>query len=152
MTHSTPPRGRGGDDPDDAGQVDWAPILAFLPRFQSPGFTAGTRRGGAAAEDGVLQLPWVELSGDLRRFVATLYGQGAIVVFDWASWAHSTGARLADDPGALARADIDDLRRLLTAIVRQDRFSEGSLLGAFDSGLIVRILERVAELVAKEGG
>ena len=47
-------------------------------------------------------------------------------------------------------ATADDLARLLTAIVRSDRFSEGSINGAFESGLLARIARRAATLLAAE--
>jgi hypothetical protein len=46
-------------------------------------------------------------------------------------------------------ASPDDLARLLTAIVRSDRFVEGSLVGAFESGLLTRIAQRAAALLAE---
>jgi hypothetical protein len=56
---------------------------------------------------------------------------------------------LKDDPEATAAATPDQLARLLTAIVRSDRFVEGSIAGAFDSGLLARIARRAAALLAE---
>jgi hypothetical protein len=39
---------------------------------------------------------------------------------------------------------------LITALIRQDRFSEGTLLGAFRSRLILGIVRRAAAIVDKE--
>jgi hypothetical protein len=39
---------------------------------------------------------------------------------------------------------------LLTAIIRQDRFCEGALLSAFDSGLILGIVRRAAAILKDE--
>ena len=54
---------------------------------------------------------------------------------------------LQDDARALAQATPEQLARLLTVCVREDRFCEGALESAFESGLLTRILERAAVLL-----
>jgi hypothetical protein len=39
---------------------------------------------------------------------------------------------------------------LITALIRQDRFSEGTLLNAFRAGLILGIVRRVAAILKDE--
>ena len=56
------------------------------------------------------------------------------------------------DPGALADAGPASLCRLITALVRSERFNEGSLEGAHESGLLARLLDRVADVVARRAG
>ena len=51
---------------------------------------------------------------------------------------------MVDDPAALHEATPRQIARSLTALKRQDRFVEGELAGAFESGLFGRILARVA--------
>jgi len=50
---------------------------------------------------------------------------------------------LRDDPGRVETASLLELAQLLTAIHRGDRFMEGNIAGAFESGLIVRIVRRI---------
>lgn len=70
-------------------------------------------------------------------------GNGFIQPFDWMNWRE--GEQLVDDPVLLRRANLQTLRKLLTAHVRADRFSEGHLAGTFESGHILMILKRMAE-------
>ena len=82
-------------------------------------------------------------------------GRGGWIVtgFDWMTWLQTDdGASFRDRPEALAAASTDDLAKLLTAIVRSDRFVEGSLAGAFESGLLARIAQRAAALLVAEDG
>jgi hypothetical protein len=68
--------------------------------------------------------------------------------FDWQRWlAGDEGRALRDDPAAVANATPDQLARLLTAIARSDRFVEGSIAGAFESGVLARISRRAAFLL-----
>lgn len=105
-----------------ADTIDWTPVLAFLPRFRAPGFVPGRWNTHEPTSDGVMQMPWVELSPEVEAFLRTLTQQEVTVPFDWPTWVSDRGEQLVNDDTALAQADLDDLRRLLTALIRQDRF------------------------------
>lgn len=112
------------------------------------GFTFGEWQGGNADARGVIHLPWFELSEGGRAFVTTAAANGFVTPgFDWGAWSGTPGAvRLMRDPEAMRDATADDLARMLTTVVRGDRFSEGTLEWAFESGLIGRIVRRAADL------
>ena len=57
------------------------------------------------------------------------------------------GRTLRDDPDSLEAASPMQLAQLITAIVRSDRFVEGSIEGAFESGLLARIARRSEALL-----
>ena len=59
---------------------------------------------------------------------------------------------MRDDPEVLARAAVDELAKLITVLVRQERFSEGSLMGAFGGGLVLGIVRRAGVLIANVRG
>ena len=75
-------------------------------------------------------------------------GSWVVAGFDWRTWlARDEGRALRDDPDAVATATSDQLARLVTAIVRSDRFVEGSIAGAFESGLLARVSRRAQALL-----
>jgi hypothetical protein len=123
-----------GFDKDHARQALQA-LAAWQPRFADPGFEFGR---------------WFRLTEGAQRFVQDCSDHGWIRGdLDWGTWAATPEAqRLRDDPAAIATADADDLAKLLTVAVRADRFSEGELLGAWESGLLRRIVDRAATLAA----
>ena len=84
----------------------------------------------------------------MAGFEQVLYRDGWIVGFDWGEW-QDQGRRLVEGNG-LESADLDDLRRLLTAIFRKERFCDGTAEVAFRDGTIVRVLRRLAELSPRE--
>jgi hypothetical protein len=96
-------------EPVDARALPWTRLLEFLPALCAPESDPG-------------EWTWPDV---LSRFVDTLYSEGFIVAFDWPGWTQDQGRRLVEDPSALATAGLDDLYRVLTAHVRQDRFAEG---------------------------
>jgi hypothetical protein len=99
--------------------------------------------------DGVHSLGWFEFGRTAEAWrSAVTHGAWIVGAFDWSSWlAGDEGRALRDDPAAIASATPDQLARLLTAIVRSDRFVEGSIAGAFESGLLAGISRRAAALL-----
>lgn len=86
-----------------------------------------------------------------KAFLAVVGRGGWVFPFDWGAWlATPEGAALqgGEAAEAVARATPLQLARLLTAIVRSDRFVEGSIAGAFESGLLLGISRRAADLAS----
>ena len=84
-----------------------------------------------------------------RSFISKAYEAGWVLkAFDWGAWKDTAEARLLrDTEGALASATPDDLARLLTTLIRQQRFTDGgSLTEEPERGLIIRILRRATVL------
>jgi hypothetical protein len=94
-------------------------------------------------------LPYFSLSDVAGSFEQRAYDLGwALMDFDWGTWKQTPEAiSLRDDAGALDRATPEQLARLLTVCIRQDRFCEGALEAAFQSGLLTRILELAAVIL-----
>jgi hypothetical protein len=99
--------------------------------------------------NGVYSLGWFEVGPAAEAWrAAVARGEWIIVGFDWRAWLEADeGRSMRDDPEAIARATPDQLAWLLTAIVRSDRFVEGSIAGAFESGLLAAISRRAAGLL-----
>ena len=129
-------------------------LASFADDFAHPPGPYGEWRGGERDSRGVIQMPWVEYADWLDRFVRACSSGGWVRPdVDWPRWIQTPDAeRLRTDPEALANASVRDLACLLTAIIRSDRFNEGSILGACESGLIERITRRAAELRRIEAG
>ena len=122
-------------------------IVAFLPTFQAPEFRFGAWER-PPPEGGFAVFPYFAHSPEAAAFLKAVYSYEWIQEFDWPSWLKTREARrLRDDPNALARATLDQLTRLLTAVVRQDRFVEGALGNSFETGLIIRILRPAQALL-----
>ena len=96
-------------------------------------------------------LPALE-QGRPGQFVPDAYKHDWVLRnFDWPEWGQTSEARnLFDDQAALADASPEQVFRLLTVVLRRDHFCEGTLDEAFESGLILRIVRRAAEIVKAE--
>jgi hypothetical protein len=124
------------------------PLAELVPLLESP--TADFGHWEVPPErDGVMSLGYYVFgpAGDAFR---SAVGRGGWVVagFDWRTWLGTPeGEAMRSDPGAVAAATPEQLAWLLTAIVRSDRFVEGSIEGAYESGLLARIARRAAALL-----
>jgi hypothetical protein len=127
-------------------------LAAWLPVLEAPDFSAGAWRGGDTDADGVIQMPWFEYDERIAGWPGACEDGGLVVMgFDWMAWLGTPkGAALSTRPGALdaiAAASSADLARLVTAIRRGDRFSEGNIAGAIESGIVAAISRRAAALL-----
>ena len=117
-------------------------LAEFLPKFESPDFEFGRMESPPGA------MPFYVLSDTASKFHKTCYQMKWVQPFDWSKWKDSPEAiKLRDEPSALEQATPEQLERLLTVLIRQDRFVEGALGGAYESGLLTRIIRRAAALV-----
>ena len=126
----------------------------FAPIFERVEFKFAEMRGGNEVEPGVFAMPWSQLSKEATRFYELCYADAWILPdFDWSKWGRTREAKnlLTDtnnpSPGPkLMDATPEQLAKLLTAVVRADRFCEGYLQEAFGSGLLLAIVRRAREL------
>ncbi|MFU8772234.1 MAG: ADP-ribosylglycohydrolase family protein [Anaerolineales bacterium] len=113
-------------------------VLKFLPVFEQPDFSCGdwiTQEG---------HFPYFSYKPEVLGFIMALSENGFSQPFDWMKWWE--GKQLVDNPTLLSRANLQTLRKLLTAHVSADRFTEGHLAAMFESGHISRILNRMEEI------
>lgn len=130
-----------------------APDLGALARFLP---TLRDLHGphGYWVEASSTQMPYCLMSTLAEELVQTCYTAGWVRVdFDWREWMATERANeLLQEADALAGATSAELAQLLTVIIRQDRFIEGSLLEHFSNGLILGIVRRAAILATAEAG
>jgi hypothetical protein len=118
--------------------------------FDEPGFSFGEWYVGRTRADGVIELGGFAPSPAAEVFIQELYETGWVYDFDWGRWSQTEKARrLRTDPVAIATATAEDLAKLLTMIVRGDRFSEGELASAFEAGILTAITRRAAALASE---
>lgn len=135
----------------DGEQAALEALAAFAPVFADPACRFGSWYVEEPRQPGEpVQMPYVELTETAEWFLRTCAEYGWVRPgIDWTTWALSPEAqRFRTDPDALGDATSDDLAHLLTTLVRGDRFYEGQLLEAFESGLLRRIAERAEQLAA----
>jgi hypothetical protein len=85
----------------------------------------------------------------ISDFVRLAYADGWMMLdFDWPAW--EEGREIAGSPERIAECDLDTIHKLITALVRSDRFCEGALASAWQHGSIEAILQRIRTLMKME--
>jgi len=127
-------------------------MTRYLPDLEGPDFSPGEIHSAQKTESGSTIMPYAVLGDVAEAFLAAAYDHGWVLRdFHWVSWARSDEAQaLCSDPSVLVQAEPTQLLCLITALIRQDRFSEGTLLDAFKSRLILGIVRRAAVIVEIE--
>ena len=115
-------------------------LVRFGPELAAPDFRF-TRDADAST-------PHDELTPEALVFVDAVRRAGWVSPFDWASWAQTAeGQDLLGDPCNIASASPDQIAKVLTVVIRGERFSEGTLSAAFESGLLLAVIRRAETLL-----
>ena len=125
-------------------------IAAFLPVFDRDDYMGGTWTEPNHEGD-TFTPSYFKQDSEASAFVKTCYDNGWVLTnFDWASFAQTSEARtLHDDDAALDGATEEQLAKLLTIVIRQDRFEEGAFAAAIECGFVRRILRRASQIAGK---
>lgn len=123
----------------------WKPLLDLIPEIEK------TSKFGEMKfpdnKDGIISPPFYVESPVVFTFLEVVYKLPIIVDFNWPEW--NEGQNILNDKNFnFDSIDIPTKCKLITAIVRQDRFSEGTLIRAFDSGLMYKILISIKKQLA----
>ncbi len=119
---------------------DWKPLLDLIPKIaQTKSF--GESFGGGI-KDGVYYLPNWSSAEIVYEFQEIVYKIPIIIGFNWGGW--DEGRKIAsDETFDFDKIDIPTKCKLITAFVRNDRFCDGALSGAFQRGTILKILKSI---------
>jgi len=126
-------------------QQDWRPLLELIPKIESAS-KFGEWSGGKTDEKGISQFPYCIAAQVVSQFLQIVYRLPTIINFDWGAW--KKGRKMASDEGFdFDTIDLPTKCKLITAIVRNDRFCEGALVCAFESGLMLKILKSMEKQI-----
>ena len=127
---------------------DLLSLAAFRPIFENPHFVAGTRPD-VAIGSGEFTLDGIVYGEAALQFERACYDGGWVRSdIDWSCWQETSEARdLWFDEQALSAASAEQLAKLLTLIIRQNRFVGGLMFQAFEEGPVLRIVRRAEALL-----
>jgi hypothetical protein len=129
--------------PADRWQGLWEAVDALLAEDERAVWAGGelvetTVVGGV--ERPVFQMPYVTYSDAMNRVVQSLYDLDAVVPLNWPEW---DGVDRYRGHRALEHASVANAVRMMTAIVRADRFSEGMIAAMLEDGTLPAALRRL---------
>jgi len=124
---------------------DWQPIFGLIPEIEKAE-DFGSVEGGEEIEPGVFEFPYSSPSALVSRFEKLAYELNIVIHFNWAGWDEGIEL-LSGDQTRLDNIDLITCCKLITAILRSNRFCDGALIEFFESGFALRVLRRMEELV-----
>ena len=127
-------------------QQDWQPLIELIPKVEST-LKLGEWAGEEKDEVETIQFPYCKEEPIVSQFLDIVYRLPIIISFDWGAW--EEGREIAsNDDFDHDTLDLPTKCKLITAIVRNNRFCDGALVSAFESGLILRILKSIEKQIA----
>lgn len=123
---------------------DFEELVAFLPRLYGRGARpVGKWITDRRTADGKPALPRYEYSETVESFFDTISKQGCWLDPDYDP---EEDQRLLMNESAVGRATMPEIRRLLTLVVRGERFCDGWWASMIKEGHVRRLLERLADI------
>ena len=128
---------------------DWQQLLTLIPEIEKTSNFCEWY-GGDKDEEGIIHLPCSVSAPIVSQFLEIVYAIPIIINFDWGAW--EEGRKIASNEDFdFDTIDLVMKCKLITAIVRNDRFCEGTLVFAFESGLILKILKSIEREIRNKG-
>ena len=126
-------------------QQDWQPLIELIPKVESTS-KFGEWASAEKNEEETIQFPDCIEETIVSQFLDIVYRLPIIISFDWGAW--EEGREIAsNDDFDHDTLDLPTKCKLITAIVRNNRFCDGVLVSAFESGLILRILKSIEKQI-----
>ena len=124
--------------------AQWKALFTFIPEIESTEIF-GTTGGGERLEDGSLTFPyWIEAEV-VKKTSNELFKLDILPVYDWMKW--DEGRSLLNGYTDFKALDVISLCKLLTIVYRLDRFSEGTIVHYFKSGVMLKILQALKHTI-----
>ena len=125
---------------------EWLPLLNLIPYIENTKEFC-TLRICIEQREGVYQEDYVEPAEVVLEFCRRVQRMNLILNFDWAHW--NEGRKIVRTRNFdYDTIDIPTKCKIITAIVRNDRYCTGALVFAFESGLILKILKSIERQVS----
>ena len=118
---------------------DWEPLFELVPEIEKT-TNFGEFRDGNKIGCNTTTMPYWEYSEIVQKFIKAVYDIPIIISFDWMSWEEGQQI-LKDDEFDYDTIDTPTKCKLITVIVRNDRFNDGYLIWAFRTNRINKLLQ-----------
>ncbi|MGV3758366.1 MAG: DUF6508 domain-containing protein [Actinomycetota bacterium] len=133
---------------DDDWRALWRALDDVAGRTEHATWAGGETRTEADGRT-VTSWPYPVYHPSVEALRSAIGGARLMVVYDWPVWPDLP--RYRDEPALLADAPVADAVRMVVAVIRSERFSDGSLEGALTSGLLQTALARIRRWAAEHG-
>ena len=122
-------------------KAHWQPLLDLIPDIEATEkFVEIIEREDKI--EGVIQMPYFKVSEIVYKFHNLVDELGIMISFDWRSWQEGKDI-LEGKTFDFDRVDIPTKCKLISMIIRNDRFCDGYLVSTFENGIILGMLKSI---------
>jgi len=122
---------------------DWDKLISLLQEIENTR-NFGELKGGEKLEDGSITFPYWSSSEVVDKAFKLIHELNLVPAFDWTSW--DEGKAILNNPNFnYSILDTITLCKLLTTIVRSDRFDDGFFASNFENGVIPQIIKTIIQ-------
>jgi len=122
----------------------WKPLIDLITKIEKVEKFGDDTKAMKLLEQGIIDMnPYVEHK-IVTEFREACYSIPIIIDFDWGSW-NEGREMVSDDKFDYDTIDIPTKCKIITAIVRNDRFCSGRLVDAFDTGMMLKVLRSISK-------
>jgi hypothetical protein len=123
----------------------WQPLLDLIPEIEATKkFVEVVERENKV--EGLIQMPYFRVAPVVHKFHGTIDYLGIMFSFDWGSW--QLGREMLENRSFdFDTVDIPTKCKLITMIIRNDRFCDGFLVSEFENGTILNILKSIGRQI-----
>ena len=114
-------------------------LLEFLLPFERPSREFAKWAGGETLGDGSITMPYPVYDEDVQEFFKRVGQRGWLDV----GYKPEEAARMLADGEFIKRANLEQIRTMLTYCVRGERFCDGHRESLLEGGQIVALLRRL---------
>ena len=127
-------------------QNDWNRLFSLLPNLENTR-KFGSIKKSESLKSGIYTFPYFVPEPIVQDTLEVIYKLNIVPVFDWMSW--EEGRELLENSNTdYLQLTVTTLCKLLTVIIRTDRFSEGYLISCFDRGVMTAIIKGLQNQIA----
>jgi len=121
---------------------DWLPLLDLILKIEKVEKFGDDTEAMKLLEQGILDMnPYVEHE-IVEEFRQACYAIPIMIDFNWGAW--DEGRKIvSNEDFDYDTIDIPTKCKIITAIVRNDRFCSGRLVEAFETGMILKVLKSI---------
>lgn len=125
----------------------WKPLLELIPAIEKIEKFGDGSKVMQRLEQGILDTNAYEEHPIVQQFRDVVHAIPIIIDFNWPDWEEGH-KMISDECFDYDSVDIPTQCKIITAIVRNDRYCSGRLVEAFESGMMLKVLKSIRKHVS----
>ena len=115
-------------------------------KIQNHNVKWGVTKGGEKTASGAIEMYWVDKDPLIHEFITFMDNNSLLPIFNWTEWDEGTEFVNSEDPTKYDSLELEMVLKVIYAVIRKDRFSDGTLAWAFESDCFPKLINRLVEL------